>query len=237
MRDYHIHTTFSDGADSVGVMVDRAVAIGLHEVGISDHVRASTPWLPQYVEAVAAARRSAPIPVWCGVEAKLLDTEGALDLPEDLTGVEYIAIADHQVPTPDGPVHPDEIRRQLAGGLMCGRQVVEMLVEATAAAVASSPVRPLIAHLFSVLPKVGLDERSVSAGLVRHLGAGLAEAGARVELNEKWQCPSRRVASLLAESGVVLVAGSDSHRADDLGRYSHARRAGRGLVAPPSLAW
>ncbi|MCR5042390.1 MAG: histidinol-phosphatase HisJ family protein [Clostridia bacterium] len=37
VSDYHMHTTFSDGKNSPRQMLERAVELGLREVGISDH--------------------------------------------------------------------------------------------------------------------------------------------------------------------------------------------------------
>ena len=51
----------------------------------------------------------------CGIEAKLLDTTGALDLPGGIDGVDAIYAADHQVPLADGPTHPREVRARIAG--------------------------------------------------------------------------------------------------------------------------
>ena len=62
--------------------------------------------MPAYVEAVRDARASTAIRLDCGIEAKLLDTDGALDLPPEIEGVDAIYAADHQVPLADGPHHP-----------------------------------------------------------------------------------------------------------------------------------
>ncbi len=83
-----------------------------------------------------------------------------------------------------------------------------------------APRLPLIAHLFSVLPKVGLDERQVPTGLLRALAVGLVQAGAWVEVNEKWRCPSPAVVRVLGAHGVTMVAGSDAHAAREVGRFS-----------------
>ena len=52
----------------------------------------------------------------CGIEAKLLDTTGALDLPDGIEGVDAIYAADHQVPLAEGPTHPREVRERIAAG-------------------------------------------------------------------------------------------------------------------------
>ncbi len=84
-----------------------------------------------------------------------------------------------------------------------------------------------------MLPKVGLEERRLPAGLLSRLGSALREAGAWVEVNEKWQCPSRRVVRRLSAAGVTLVAGSDSHRAADLGRFDYVRQVAAEFLSQP----
>ncbi len=222
-RDLHTHTTFSDGAGSPADTVAAAVAAGLAEVGISDHVRAGTDWLPAYTAAVRSVARAAVLPVRCGVEAKILDTAGRIDLPPGLAGVEYVLLADHRVPLPDGPAHPGEVRAAVAAGWLSAAAVVEFLVEATVRALAAAPRPAGLAHLFSVLPKAGLSEVDVSDDAVRALAAACRSVGAWVELNEKWRCPSPRVVRLLHAEGVALSAGSDAHEPAAVGRWSYAR--------------
>jgi putative hydrolase len=222
-RDLHTHTTFSDGAGPVAATVASAQAADLSGVGISDHVRAGTDWLPAYVAEVRRVAAPAPLRVSCGVEAKILDTAGRLDLPAELAGVEYVLVADHQVPLPGGPALPADVRDAIATGRLGATAVVDHLVTATVAAVTGCPRPAGLAHLFSVLPKVGLSEQDVPDDAVRAVGRACRAAGTWVELNEKWRCPSVRVARLLHEQGVALRGGSDAHDPEPVGRWSYAR--------------
>ena len=45
-----------------------------------------------------------------------------------------------------------------------------------------------------------------------------------VEVNEKWSCPSARTVAAMADAGVSLVAGSDSHHCRDIGVYDSVRQ-------------
>jgi putative hydrolase len=221
-RDRHTHTTFSDGAGSPADTVAAAVAAGLTAVGISDHVRAGTDWLPAYTAAVRELAGRAALPVGCGVEAKILDTTGRIDLPPRLDGVDYVLLADHRVPLPAGPADPAEVRAAIAAGTLTAAAVVGFLVEATVRALDRTPRPAGLAHLFSVLPKCGLSEVDVPADAVRALAAACRSAGAWVELNEKWRCPSAPVVRLLHAEGVALEAGSDAHRPAAVGGRSYA---------------
>ncbi|MFD4370420.1 PHP domain-containing protein [Streptomyces sp. NPDC058486] len=219
--DLHTHTDFSDGRDPLAAVVAAAEGAGLRTLVLTDHVRADTTYLPAYVKAVRAARDAAPLALVCGVEAKILDTEGRIDLPEDLTGIEHVALADHRFPLPDGPAHPDAVRALLDEGRLAPDEALRLLVLATARAIERVPphLTAHVAHLFSVLPKAGLDEDGVDAALLDPLVRACRERGVPVELNEKWRCPSVRTARLLHRAGVRLAAGSDAHRAEAVGRF------------------
>ena len=133
----HVHSTFSDGANTLEENVAKAESLGLVELGCVDHVRADTDWVPAYVAAVQALRERTEVRLQCGIEAKLLDTAGALDLPPASAGVDAIYAADHQVPLADGPHHPREVRAALAERAVSGEEIVDAIIAATAAAVES----------------------------------------------------------------------------------------------------
>jgi len=222
-EDYHVHTTFSDDASSSPAdNVAAAVRVGLTTLCLVDHVRRNTDWVPRQVAAVCTLAAMAPLHVMSGVEAKILDTAGHLDLPDDAYLVDHVLIADHQFPSDSGPVAPAMVAAGLLTGEFRPGEVTATLVEATVAAM-HRVERPVVAHPFSLLPKLGLDDSDVSDTLLYHLAAGARATGALVEVNEKWGCPGPRLVEGLARRGVHLVAGSDSHHCDSVGRYARVR--------------
>ncbi len=108
--------------------------------------------------------------------------------------------------------------------------VVDLLVAATCAALSGSPYPPIVAHLFSLLPKMGLTEDDVTREHCDALADACLRTGAAVEINEKWRCPTAPTIAALASAGVALVAGSDAHRTDDVGAWSYLHTLG-----PPSV--
>ena len=79
--DYHTHTTYSDGNGTVAESVEQAIAAGLCEIGISDHISAvqPSPWkmpsvafadLERYIAEVReTAGRCDEVTVLLGIEA------------------------------------------------------------------------------------------------------------------------------------------------------------------------
>jgi putative hydrolase len=219
-EDHHVHSSFSDDAVStVAQNVAAARDRGLRVLGLADHVRCDSAWVPDYLAAVAAMRPVPGLHVLAGVEAKILDQAGHLDLPAGAAGADRVLIADHQFPGELGPVHPRELRDAITAGQVTADEAVTGLIRATAAALAMAE-RPQLAHLFSILPKMGIAESSVPDGAIRYLAGRAGVTGAVLEVNEKWACPSARVVRAFAAAGVPLVASTDSHDCRDIGVYS-----------------
>jgi putative hydrolase len=225
-EDYHVHSLFSDGVSTVTQNVRIARQRGLRRLCLVDHVRRDTAWVPRFVQAVRPLRELPGIDILAGLEAKILDRTGRLDLPETagaLAGIDLVLIADHQFPADLGPIHPGEMRAALSGGEISPQDAIECLVEATASALGLVE-RPVLAHLFSVLPKIGLAESDVPDRMLSLLAGRASAAGALVEVNEKWSCPSARTLRAFAAAGVPLVASTDSHDAQDIGVYDSVAR-------------
>ena len=220
--DYHVHSTFSDDAvSSLSENIAAAHLIGLRELRLVDHVRQSTAWVPDFVAAVAAEQIPDGLMIVTGVEAKMLDSAGRLDIPSDLIigkrGVDAVLIADHQFPGTDGPWSPREVRARIARGLIVS-DAIDLLVGALIAAMESVPSAQL-AHCFSILPKVGLNEDDLTAQHLNAWASVAARTGTLIEVNEKWACPGPRALAAARQAGATVVASTDSHIASDIGRY------------------
>ncbi|HWG60241.1 MAG TPA: PHP domain-containing protein [Streptosporangiaceae bacterium] len=223
-EDHHVHSTFSDDAVStLEQNIDAARERGLRAICLADHVRVDSAWVPSFLSAVNGLRPVRGLTLLAGVEAKILDVSGRLDLPGSLIGVDRVLIADHQFPADLGPVHPAKMRVALATGSRRPAEVIACLVEATVNAMQAAP-HPQLAHLFSVLPKMGLDEADIPGTALSHLARRASRAGAQVEVNEKWACPSARTLRAFIEAGVPVMASTDSHDCTTIGRYTRVRQ-------------
>src|ERR1700730_18131825 len=106
-EDYHVHSTFSD--DAVSTLAENLAAArerGLRAICLADHVRRSTTWVPEFLSAVDALRPVPGLDVLAGVEAKILNRAGALDLPAGIGGAELALVAGPQVPAVPRPGPP-----------------------------------------------------------------------------------------------------------------------------------
>jgi putative hydrolase len=229
--DMQVHSTFSDGADTVESNVRAAEAIGLTAMTCVDHVRETTDWLPDYVAEVRRVRALTDVQLTIGIEAKLLDTSGRLDMPAQLPdAIEVIYAADHQVAMPGGVQHPDAVRAALESGDLTGDEVFEALITSTRECL-DDPRPIVIAHFLSILPKLGLDQADAPMDQIETLAGECARTGQRIEVNERYRTPTARTLRPFIACGVELLVSTDSHRADTIGRYDHCLQVLRELSA------
>jgi putative hydrolase len=229
--DMQVHSTFSDGANTVAENVRAAEAAGLVAMTCVDHVRASTDWLGEYVLEVIAQRTTTNVSLTIGIEAKLLDTTGRLDMPAQLPdGIEVIYAADHQVAMPGGVQHPDDVRAALERGDLSADEVFEALITSTRECL-DDPRPIVIAHFLSILPKLGLDQADAPLDQIEALAEECARTGQRIEVNERYSTPTARTLRPFIARDVELLVSTDSHRADTIGRYDHCLTVLRELSA------
>jgi putative hydrolase len=222
--DFHVHSTFSDDAhSSIPENIDAAVAVGLSQLRLIDHVRQSTTWVPEFLAVVREQPSREGLEILTGVEAKILDSSGRLDIPSGLVigrgGVDAVVIADHQFPGTNGAWTPDETRARLAAGLSV-TDAMDLLIGALDGAMRSVPEGTgQLAHCFSILPKIGLSEDDLGDDQLSRWAATAAETGTLIEVNEKWGCPGPRALRAAFSAGARVVASTDSHWASEVGRY------------------
>ncbi len=100
--DFHIHSSYSDDSSlTVGEIVEFALQRRLQAVGIVDHVRMTAPWLAEREAEIRTlrARLGRRIDIFSGLEAKVLDSEGALNLSRGAAGsVDFVVGSIHGLP-------------------------------------------------------------------------------------------------------------------------------------------
>ncbi len=97
--DLHVHTTCSDGSSEPRAVIDKAIALGIKDLGITDHYGdlerysiASVTQLDKYIAELTRLKQlyRAKINVWIGLETSMLN-----DLPfPQLDKLDYVLFED-----------------------------------------------------------------------------------------------------------------------------------------------
>jgi HisJ family histidinol phosphate phosphatase len=112
----HLHSDYSDGKNSLEQMIECAIELGVREISFTDHVRKSTDWVTEYYNHLLYLKKhnNNLIKIHIGVEAKFVDYQGNLDLPETLTTLKQydsnirVVGAIHSIPDGNGGVFKKE---------------------------------------------------------------------------------------------------------------------------------
>jgi histidinol-phosphatase (PHP family) len=228
--DYHIHTCFSDGEGEPAELVERALALGLPAIGISDHLvpevlgeqggyGVGRDRLDDYVTAVHdAARRYPEITVLLAVEADYLP-EAEDELAETLSAYpfDYVIGGLHFV---DGFSFDDEACRDDG----CWRDAdFYRRYYALVRRAAETGLFDVLAHIDYIRLWGHALPGDISAAEDDALAA-IATTGAALEVNTTGTLDVARrmypVPDLLARAharGVPIVFGSDAHEPGQVG--------------------
>ena len=224
--DAHVHTGFAAGRDSVGVVVSAADQAGLTALTFADQVGPETTWLSAYADAVRRARQRTELTLRVAAEVEVVQPDGWLAWPADLSHLEAVSVAVSRLPLTGGLHGPRDVRAMLATGELTGEQVAEGLVGATVQGLerASRYAPTQLARPLSLLAQVGLDDAVLTPDLTGALAAACRETGTVVEISEVWRSPSPRVVAMLRAAGVAMVAASDARYATEVGHWQYVRR-------------
>lgn len=221
-----MHTSYSDGKDSVSDMIRCAIDLGYEEIGFTDHVRKTTEWIPEYLDELDARKKEFQdrIRIVAGVEVKLCDWHGRLDMQDDWydAGLRVVA-AIHRIPNEDGSSF---FRKD-------GETPVEMLRTMWENAITGMEYNRKInclAHPFnweSVLNFKEQNEKMIKQVVRRN-------PNLQIEYNVKYanSCLSD---SMWRTLGNRVVIGSDSHSTEDMESRSKDLKIAHRLVYVDSI--
>ena len=92
--EMQVHTDWTDGKNSVEEMIFAASGKGLETFAFTEHARASSVYFPKFKEKVRTLSSDFPnMRVLCGVEVKILNFSGDLDLAPEIESSAEIKLA------------------------------------------------------------------------------------------------------------------------------------------------
>jgi len=189
--EWHIHTKYTDGKNSVLEICKKAVKVKIPLVAFTEHVRKQLTYdFSEFLNDIENAREQFPeLIILSGIEAKVLP-DGTLDVSKGIIKtVDYPIFAFHSFPED----------RELY--INCLKKVVRNRYVNT------------WAHPGLFLERTGFNIGSDTLRDIFHL---MQKNHVLLEINKKYSLPSRNWINLASKVGVITVRGSDVHKVEDL---------------------
>lgn len=234
-RDFHIHSTFSDGADTPREVVGEAVAKGISAVGFSDHSFVSfdtggclPPDCSGYIAEIARlkAEYRGRIDIYCGIEQDVCSGAVGDGFDYSIGSVHYIDTGDGYLPVDLSAGNLISAAKKYFGGDMLA--LTEKYFE-SAAKVISVTKADIIGH-FDLISKFNEGDALFDSGSKRYISAWTDAADALIAENKPFEIntgavsrgyrsecyPSYKIAEYIKSRGGRFILSSDSHKKEAL---------------------
>ncbi len=205
--DFHSHTYFSDGKNSIAEMVDAASKMGLKTFGITDHGFWHHQGLKRKDVAVQRAEIERLRPLYpdmeilLGIEVNLINLKGGIDLkPEDFKLFDYVIFGVHKLPC--SLKKPSSLWFVVANKMFKSEKRRQKVTDSYILALNKYNFKFVVHPNYATRVDVGR-----LANVAKERGAYIELNGKRIEMDEQ-------DARELIESGVDIVISSDAHTPD-----------------------
>ena len=190
--EWHVHTTYTDGENTVEECCSEASALGIPLIAFTDHVRVDLDYdFNAYLSDIVTAREKFDIIILSGCEAKVLPG-GELDVDKSiLRYVDYPILAFHSF-TKDIEMYIDSLKTALKNPYVCAW---------------AHPGLYLSSNNFTLRPDDLQDILKL-----------LKKNNVLLEINENYDLPMDIWIAESKKIGVKTVRGSDVHEIKELKR-------------------
>lgn len=193
LGDFHIHTCYSDGTDTVDAYCQRAKDNGLTHIAFTEHVRRKLSYnFSDYVSEIIVARERYPeLTIFAGCETKVIDRSGNLDIQKSvIDSCDLITAVFHSFPSQDKEIYLEALENMLA-----------------------NPIVDIWGHPTLFAKKHGFQ---LSVDEVECIIEACISSNVTVEINLKYDLPDQEFLEIACGMGAEFVFGSDAHAVDEL---------------------
>jgi len=206
--EFHIHTKYTDGQNTVQEIVHASLQMGLEKILFTEHVRKTSPFVDEYLGEISRQRLAfvKEVSIYAGVEVKALNYEGELDmLPQLKERLDYVVGVVHSYPAREkGAIDMKTVSPSVA---------LEAEYEATKGLLESGGI-DIIGHIGGTYAKrFGVFPVGLFAELVRIA----KHNGVVVEINSAHHKNLAEVLKICRSINPYVSLGSDVHSLKDIG--------------------
>ncbi|MDF1874435.1 PHP domain-containing protein [Sulfurimonas sp. SAG-AH-194-I05] len=97
--DFHLHSTWTDGKNTVEEIIQTAKEYGLHSIAITDHIREESTYFEAYKKEIDRLNSESDMNIYVGFEAKISDFVGNIDVKkEEAEAADIAVVSVHRYP-------------------------------------------------------------------------------------------------------------------------------------------
>jgi putative hydrolase len=212
--DWHCHTRYTDGRNTVAEMCRQAGSNGLKLIAFTEHVRKTLTYdFDKLVQDVKRARNNHPgMEILVGCEAKVLDSSGSLDVDEGtLDKCDIVLATFHSFPHTPLNESGTFDRRRLLSPSSHGRLPSREELEKALAGMISNPLVDIWIHPITFFQKCPMCEKDI-----RQMVELCIKNKVLIEDNMKPRYRSPHFINYCRKAGARIAIGSDAHSVEDL---------------------
>lgn len=193
LGDFHIHTSYTDGADTIDTYCQRARTNGLTHIAFSEHVRKKLSYdFNDYLSEILVARGNYPeLAIFAGCETKVIDCSGNLDVQKSvINSCDFVTAVFHSFPYSHKEAYLDALEATL-----------------------KNPDVNIWGHPTLFVKKQGFQ---LSPAEIAGMIETCVRYGIIIEINVKYDLPDLEFLKIACKEGAKFVFGSDSHAVNEL---------------------
>lgn len=205
--DFHIHTNWTDGKNTVREMYDAACKRGIHYLLFSEHARrTSTDWFPTFANEVRSLPQE-PCRAFVGVETRAIDFQGTLEIDDRiLSHCDLVMGSVHRFPDNNGKALPFENISPL-DALEIEFALSWSLLDNPHVHILGHPMGMSFKKFGQTLPKNRLIELIIKA----------RDNKIAFEINQRYCPDALNLLALCKVNGALISLGSDAHSIQEVG--------------------
>lgn len=223
--DYHTHTNYSHGRNTIEENVERALELGLKEIAITEHgpghifYGVNRKKLMEMKEKISELNEKyrGRINILFGIEANIMDFDGNLDIsPEETEKFDFIACGYHNGIMPRGFMM--KFFYSPFGNL---RKIIKPLDELGVRLATESMIKASYKYKLKFITHPGAKLKIDSVKLAREINQGTI-----LEINNKHGNLNREQLMEIEAAGIRInyIINSDAHSKDAVGNVKRAER-------------
>ena len=213
--EYHIHTSYTDGVNTVKEIVEESIRLGLKQIIFTEHTEPwfvkKENWFGAYADEIVLFQNKFKdkIDIRIGIETPAIDFFGNIEITDEMDArCDYILGAAHRYPGLEGKRVQD----------LYGSEAIELEYK-TLMGLASNKKIDAIAHIGGTCLKYCTDfPKSMMVDIIKEA----TKNNIAIEINHQYHQPLQDVIDICVQEQARIVLGSNAHKLAEIGSVYRA---------------